>query len=353
MIENQSDNWRRMYGNTEPWENNVPADLISAIKHIRESFDEAHWGCGRTTQAFCYAGLHYEALDDPAKEYFNYLMFIKVRVGSAATQRFHDLLKQGTPPAIFKGFFDLYLDGLSIQVFIIFKELVEIGRANEKRLGIPHLEWAESQTKYLIRSENHRIEMWVRDVCDKQLYNPNEDREESIFWRKWQAPMLVVMKPSRNMPYDAATVWERNDTETSLRLLKMFTEHYVLHLENKLKKAAGEAAVKLAKLPKPMQNSAVSGDPQQENLPNAPAPIQQQVESASTADPRYTPSNHRREARKLDTQDMHKSWQKAYRSLKQSRPEMSDVWCSQQIAKMDIAQGRNAETIRKHMHGQK
>jgi hypothetical protein len=46
---------------------------------------------------------------------------------------------------------------------------------------------------------------------------------------------------------------------------------------------------------------------------------------------------------------MYKSWQKAYRSLKKQRPNMSDVWYSQLIAKQDIAAGRNPETIRKHM----
>jgi hypothetical protein len=64
---------------------------------------------------------------------------------------------------------------------------------------------------------------------------------------------------------------------------------------------------------------------------------------------RYQPSNARRETRKLDTQEMYKSWQKAYRKIKRERRNMSDVWYSQQIAKMDIAQKRNAETIRKEM----
>ena len=68
----------------------------------------------------------------------------------------------------FKAFFDLYLDGMSVQALLIFKELVEIGRANENRLAIPYLDWAEAQTKHLIRSNTHRIRIWVRDVCDKQ-----------------------------------------------------------------------------------------------------------------------------------------------------------------------------------------
>lgn len=77
--------------------------------------------------------------------------------------------------------------------------------------------------------------------------------------------------------------------------------------------------------------------------------IRQLVDAATTSDPRYTPSVVRREARKLDTQALHESWQKAYRALKQHRPEMSNVWYSQQIAKMTIAHQRSAETIRKQM----
>jgi hypothetical protein len=64
---------------------------------------------------------------------------------------------------------------------------------------------------------------------------------------------------------------------------------------------------------------------------------------------RYTPSTARREARKLDKQDMYKSWRKAYRELNRNNPDKSDNWCALQIAMMDIAQGRDSETIRKEM----
>ena len=73
------------------------------------------------------------------------------------------------------------------------------------------------------------------------------------------------------------------------------------------------------------------------------------VDAATTADARYTPNNAKREARKLDTQAMHKRWQKAYQALLRKNRDKSDVWCSLQIAKTDNPQGRSAETIRKHM----
>ena len=77
--------------------------------------------------------------------------------------------------------------------------------------------------------------------------------------------------------------------------------------------------------------------------------IRHLVDTATTGDSRYTPSNARCEARKLKTQTLHERWRKEYRALKKRHPGMSGVWYSQRIAKMDIAQGLNAETIRKHM----
>ena len=338
-----------LYETAEKWDKTVPADLVPAIKALMKSFDDAHLGCGLTTKAFCYSLLHNEAVDDPAKEYITYLMHIKTRVGRAATQRFHDLIKQDTPPAIFKGFYDLYLDGVGVEALVIFRELAEIGRANERRLGTPHLEWAEAQTKHMIRSHNHEIDIWVRDVCDKQAYDPNEDDEDLIFWTKWQAPRLLIMKPTRFQPYVAGTDWERLDAETSLSLRKAFAENYVLHLELQLEKVAGQAAVDLAKQPKPTQNSAADSNLGQENSAGTTAPVSRRADALAPAERRYKPSNARREARKLNTQAMYKSWQKEYQALKKRRPEMSDVWCSQQIARLGIAKDASAETIRKHM----
>lgn len=77
--------------------------------------------------------------------------------------------------------------------------------------------------------------------------------------------------------------------------------------------------------------------------------ITQRERALSVATNRCTPNNARREARKLDTQAMYERWQKAFRELKKQRRNMSDVWYAQQISKQDIAVGRNAETIRKHM----
>lgn len=102
---------------------------------------------------------------------------------------------------------------------------------------------------------------------------------------------------------------------------------------------AGNSAVPLAELID-LEDGAYSLDE---------AAIRQLVDSATTPDPRYTPSNARREARKLDTQAMYEGWQKAYRDLRKQRRNMSDVWYSRQIAKLKIAAGRSADTIRRHM----
>jgi hypothetical protein len=63
----------------------------------------------------------------------------------------------------------------------------------------------------------------------------------------------------------------------------------------------------------------------------------------------YRPSIDRREARKCETQAMYQDWKDEYLRLSKQHPTKSKKWCSLQIAKMDIAKGKDAETIRKKM----
>ncbi len=77
--------------------------------------------------------------------------------------------------------------------------------------------------------------------------------------------------------------------------------------------------------------------------------VRQMVNTAPPADARHTPSIAKREARKVDTQAMYASWQKAYRKLLKTNIGKSDVWYANHISKTPIAQGRNASTIKKHM----
>ena len=63
----------------------------------------------------------------------------------------------------------------------------------------------------------------------------------------------------------------------------------------------------------------------------------------------YKPNISKQAARKLATQAMYQDWNDEYLLLQQQNPNKSDTWCSVQIAKMSIAQGKDSETIRKNM----
>lgn len=65
--------------------------------------------------------------------------------------------------------------------------------------------------------------------------------------------------------------------------------------------------------------------------------------------PRYEASTARREARKLDTQARYAAWRKAAKELRRKPQGKSERWVSLQIAKMGIASGCSADTIRKHI----
>jgi hypothetical protein len=325
-----------MYENTESWDSSVPADLIPAIKHLRKTYKDVHWGCGQTTERFCYACLHNTRVDDPRGEYTAFLPHMRIRLGPDGEERFQRLLKQGTPPAIFKAFLDLYLVCMTVEALRILQELIKVGQAHHQRLSKDRLEWAEAQAKHLVRYHRYLIPGWIRNVCDKRVYDPKEDIEETIHWRKWRAPGFLIMEPVRYGPYDSAMTWERKDCETSLRLLDAFADDYVIHIESKINKAVGEAALERAKEP------PVRQEPENPPASNNPGDLPKELDRRLGT---------KRELRMLETQERYGQWRKEYQELKKRSPNMSDVWYANRIGRMDVGAGHSPDAIRKNMKG--
>jgi hypothetical protein len=83
--------------------------------------------------------------------------------------------------------------------------------------------------------------------------------------------------------------------------------------------------------------------------------IDQLVNKASgTVGEKYKPSTEKREDRKRKTEAMHEDWRETYRKLRHQYPNTAshpDTWVASKISKMDIAQGRSPQTIRRRMKG--
>jgi hypothetical protein len=233
------------------WKQITPEPLILAVTHIRESFDTAVWKFSKVTQKFCYAALHPKEID-PASlaPYQDAFAVYREIIGSKAVKRFNELCQTGTPPALFKAFFDILLSGLKVEVRREFDELVEIGRMNATTFSLHHVEWAKLQLQIVIRSEEHGVKRWIKEVCDNQDLadsKTDEDFDELLFWKKWRAPRLVHMKPSGNTIYDQTTEWTRENEQRTQGLLNSFSQNLLGFLEIELNHAVGEAYVNFAK----------------------------------------------------------------------------------------------------------
>ena len=73
------------------------------------------------------------------------------------------------------------------------------------------------------------------------------------------------------------------------------------------------------------------------------------VRESPARDKAYTPNTDAREARKLETAAMRQDWRDEYAKLAEQRPGMTKRWYAMRIARMEIARGRDAETIRKEL----
>ena len=178
-------------------------------------------------------------------------------------------------------------------------------------------------------------------VCDKPV-DINRVAVPAERLRQWRCSVEAVgafVAQSVGLRSDSQRKTHAGLWELGLVMGKKRSQMVCLRATSELELVAGNNAVPLAELVRfGVEGYSVDSEP-----------IRHLVDAATTGDSRYTSSNARREAHKLDTQALHTSWRKEYRALKNRNPQMSDVWYSQQIAKTDIAKDRSAETIRKHM----
>ena len=64
----------------------------------------------------------------------------------------------------------------------------------------------------------------------------------------------------------------------------------------------------------------------------------------------YSSNTARREARKSKTQAMYQDWRDAHALLLQEHPGKNKSWYARKISRMDVAHGREYETIRKRLY---
>jgi hypothetical protein len=178
-------------------------------------------------------------------------------------------------------------------------------------------------------------------ICDKRddINRVEIPTERMRQWRCGAEAVGTFVAQSLGLRADSQRKIGAGQWELGVVMGKSRSQMVCLRVGERLELVAGQNAVPLAGL-------VGYGSSGYSVVDNA---VRQLVDAATMGDHRYTPNNVRREARKLDTQALHESWRKEYQALKQRRPEMSDVWYSQQIAKMEIAHQRSAETIRKQM----
>ena len=178
-------------------------------------------------------------------------------------------------------------------------------------------------------------------VCDKRsdINRVPITPEQLIQWRLDAAAVCKYVASS--LEVNRSTTLQADKTILTIGMVrgKKRSQMLALQVKNGLKLIAGSSTVELIDL--------VSFDTKKYVIDVTS--VMQMVDTATTSEPLYTPTSARRESRKIETQAMYASWQKEYRSLRKKNTNKSDVWISQQIAKLPIAQGRSADTIKKHM----
>jgi hypothetical protein len=233
------------------WKLITPLRLHPAVEYIRASFESDCYDWSDATSRFCRHSLH----PDPANpkslsDNASGLKSALAAIGQSAQDDFAALLKIGTPPSLFRAYFDLYYEVMKVHLVRGFDGILRIGLANWETLNKHPVDWTASHLQMLLNGLGSSIERWIKDSCDLQeLPEPElieSEFEEIVFRRKWRAPKLIYMQPAGNARFDAATAWLREDEDRTCELLQVRSHRFIQFLDITLQEIAGNAHVHMA-----------------------------------------------------------------------------------------------------------
>lgn len=192
----------------------------------------------------------------------------------------------------------------------------------------------------------------ISSTLGKTMSGPIEAQElDSIVddnsWNYWQLPFpLDYIEPNvfKGIVKDEAARWALDFTPTFGRQFAIEVTAWQGKIKNaarSAREAVGIAIAEYVLAQKRIASAAAAAV--------ATAASTGPEMAAVTAEVSTTPQNIIRQAGKLGTQAMYEVWRKKYRELKRKNPNKVDTEISKMIKKMDIAQGRDSETIRKQM----
>jgi pyrimidine deaminase RibD-like protein len=235
----------------EDWKAITPGTLVAPVAHIRNMFDKGVRKCCQVTEKLCFAELHPDDKQVDLNPFRSAFATYREIISPAAIQRFDRDHQLGTPPAIFHAFLQAFSAGISSEIHRLFKDLLQIGIAHSARLNEYPAEWAKTHLSILVNRNKHVVKLWIKSVCDKQDHSrptkTTQEIEDFVLWKDWQAPKLIYMQPSGNLPYNSSTAWNREDEEMTLKLLEGFSSRFNQIFGFDLEKIAGDAHVELEK----------------------------------------------------------------------------------------------------------
>jgi DNA-binding CsgD family transcriptional regulator len=196
------------------------------------------------------------------------------QMNPASVRKFDRTLSIGTPPAIFAAYFDAFRAGLNIEMERAVVDICQVGIANATTLKSHPVGWTNEHLTLLLDAYSTSINHWIKSACDKQNnLRPDEDVEGFIFWKHWRAPRLIRMQPSGNSPYDASSVWTRDDEQGTANILVSLANRFIVLLKADLGKMVGALYIEYAKagfLTPLTKASAVMPNPRQMVEKSAP-----------------------------------------------------------------------------------